>query len=163
MPFSIDGFLGTRATFMLDVVVLAMIVVLPVLSWSIYQAKYRAHYGLHKVVQVTLAVVLLITVALFEADIRINGWRERALASPFSGQDGSTDWVALMLGIHLCFAVTTALLWIAVTVRALREFSSPPVPGAHSRWHRRWGMAAAIDMAGTAVTGWMFYWMAFVA
>ena len=32
MPHAIDGFLGTRATFMLDVVTLAMLLVLPVLE-----------------------------------------------------------------------------------------------------------------------------------
>ena len=51
MPFGIDGFLGTRASFMLDVVALAMAVLLPVLGWSIYLVKYRQKYALHKRVQ----------------------------------------------------------------------------------------------------------------
>ena len=158
-----DGFLGTRASLMLDVVALAMLVVLPVLAASIWLVRYRRRFALHKRLQLALGVVLLITVALFEADMRVNGWRARAEASPFIGHDGSTDWVVVALGVHLCFSVTTALLWLFVIVQALRNFPVPPVPGQHSLWHRRLGYAAAIDMLLTAVTGWIFYWLAFVA
>jgi putative membrane protein len=158
-----DGFLGTRATIMLDVVVLAMIAVLPALGFSVYLVKCRRQYALHKTLQLLLGAALLVTVALFEADMRINGWRERAVASPYSGQDGTTDWVDIVLAIHLVFAVSTALLWIAVIARALANFPAPPQPGPHSAWHKRFGTIAAIDMVCTAVTGWVFYWLAFVA
>ena len=30
-----------------------------------------------------------------------------------------------------------------VVVQALRKFSDPPAPGAHSRWHTRYGILAA--------------------
>ncbi len=158
----LDGFLGTRATFMLDVVVLAMVVLLPALAGSIYLAKCR-QYAWHKRVQLTLGIVLLVTVVLFELDMRINGWRDRAAASPYSGAEGGPDWVLVTLCIHLCFAVSAALLWLVVIVRGLRQFANPPLPGSHSAWHKRYGMLAAIDMGLTAVTGWIFYWLAFVA
>jgi hypothetical protein len=158
-----DGFLGTRASLMLDVVALAMVLLLPVLGYSIYQVMYRRRYALHKRIQLTLGAVLLVTVVLFEADMRIHGWRHRAAASPFSAHDGSTDWVAMALGVHLFFSITAALLWIAVIFRALSNFPNPPEPSSHSAWHRRFGTLAAIDMVCTAVTGWVFYWLAFVA
>jgi putative membrane protein len=162
MP-GIDGFLGTRATFMLDVVVLAMLAILPILGGSIYLVKVRQRYALHKKIQLALGVVLLVTVALFELDVRVNGWRDRASASPYAGQNGRVNWVLVVLGVHLGFAVSTALLWAVVIVRALRQFPDPPVPAAHSPWHRRYGKLAAYDMLCTAITGWIFYWLAFVA
>jgi uncharacterized membrane protein YozB (DUF420 family) len=67
------------------------------------------------------------------------------------------------LAIHLFFAVTTTVLWLAVIVRALRKFPSPPAPCDHSASHMFWGRLAAIDMALTALTGWIFYYLAFVA
>ena len=82
----IDGFLGTRASLMLDVVFLAMFVVVPVMLWSIYQVKYRRRYLLHKRVQLTLALVLLAAVTLFEVDMRIHGWQQRAELSPYFAQ-----------------------------------------------------------------------------
>jgi uncharacterized membrane protein YozB (DUF420 family) len=163
MPFGADGFLGTRASLMLDVVALAMLVVVPVLGVSVYLVKYRRQYALHKKIQLALGTALLVTVVMFEADMRLSGWRHRAEVSPFAGGDGTTDWVFVSLAIHLCFAITSALLWIVVIARALRNFPSPPVPSTHSPWHRRYGMAAAIDMVCTAVTGWVFYYLAFVA
>lgn len=163
MPYALDGFLGTRASFMLDVVFLAMFALVPVLAVSVWLVMYRQRYLLHKRIQLALGIVLLVTVVLFEIDMRANGWRDRAAASPYTAHDGSTDWVLVSLGVHLCFAVTAALLWIVVIARALRGFNSPPAPGPHSAWHRRFGMAAAVDMLATAVTGWVFYYLAFVA
>jgi hypothetical protein len=49
-----------------------------------------------------------------------------------------------------------------VIIRALLNFPSPPHPGPHSRFHVRWARIAAIDMFITAVTGWTFYYLAFV-
>lgn len=159
----VNGFLGTRASLMLDVVVVAMVVVLPVLGWSIVLVRYRRRYALHKRIQLLLAVVLLATVALFEADMRLNGWEDRARPSPYYREPPDMSLVHQVLAVHLFFAVTTAALWIAVTYRALRRFSQPPAPGEHSRSHVFWGRLAALDMVATAVTGWLFYALAFVA
>ncbi len=118
---------------------------------------------MHKWIQLTLGAVLLVAVATFEIDMRLHGWRHRAAASPYASHDGSTDWVIVVLTIHLFFAVSAAVLWGVVIARALRNFPSPPEPGPHSAWHIRYAHLAAIDMFCTAFTGWVFYWMAFVA
>jgi uncharacterized membrane protein YozB (DUF420 family) len=162
----IDGFLGTRGSFMLDLVFLAMFVVVPLMLFSIHLVRTKKNYELHKKIQLTLGVVLLATVTLFEIDMRINGWEARAEESPYLeiAADGSkSGLVQIVLWIHLFFAVTTALLWAVVIVRAWRNFPSPVVPNQHSHWHRRWAKIAAIDMISTSVTGWTFYWLAFVA
>jgi uncharacterized membrane protein YozB (DUF420 family) len=157
-----DGFLHTRASLMLDVVFTAMFLVIPVLGWSVWLVKYRGAYELHKRIQLALVGVLAVTVFLFELDMRVHGWRERAEPSPYYG-DGAWSLVCWSLYIHLAFAVSTAVLWTLVTARALRNFEDPPRPNSHSVWHRRWGQLAAIDMLLTAVTGWIFYWLAFAA
>lgn len=155
----IDGFLGTRASFMLDVLVLAMGVVVVVLGWSVYQVKYRRRYQLHKWVQVVLGLVLLVAVIVFEVDVRLYGWEGRA-AGAIGGRASDVVWTAL--AIHLVFAVAATVLWPLVIIRALLNFPNPPVPGPHSRFHVRWARIAAIDMFITAFTGWTFYWLAFV-
>ena len=48
----IDGFLGTRASLMLDVVFVAMFAIIPALAWSVWLVKYRQNYLLHKRIQV---------------------------------------------------------------------------------------------------------------
>ena len=161
----ISGFVpGSRGSFMLDVVFIAMFVVAPLLLLSVYLVKYRHQYALHKRLQLAMAAVLLVAVLLFELDIRLNGWEERASPSPYFDQADKWSCPAgISLIVHLSFAVPTLLLWIMVVVQALRKFSRPPTPGPHSRWHARWGMIAAVGMLLTAITGWIFYWLAFVA
>jgi putative membrane protein len=160
----IQGFLGGRASLMLDVVFLTMFVVVPVLAASVYLVKYRRQYQLHKALQLVMASVLLAAVLLFEIDMRVNGWKERTNLSPFFDPALKWGWLGpISLIVHLSFAVPTLFLWIYVVVQALRKFSRPPLPGPHSRSHARWGMIAAGGMAMTAVTGWIFYWLAFVA
>jgi len=161
----LDGILPFgRGSLMLDVVFVAMFAVVPLLVISVYLVKYQRRYTLHKQLQLAMASVLLVAVLLFEIDIRVNGWESRAEPSPyFDAANKFTCPAGISLVVHLSFAVPTLVLWVVVVVQALRKFSNPPAPGAHSRWHARYGMLAAAGMVMTAVTGWLFYWLAFVA
>ena len=144
---------------MIDVVCVAMFAVVLVLAWSIYQAKVRRRYWVHKWTQIALGVVLLIIVILFEIDIRLHGWEERA-ADKLSGHPGSNVFWALY--VHLVFAVSTVVLWPITIGFAVLNFGEPPTPGSHSRVHVPLARTAAADMVLTAITGWIFYWFAFV-
>ena len=143
---------------MLDVVTLAMFVIVPILCWSIYQVRVHRRYSLHKKVQIALCVVLLITVVLFEVDVRINGWRHLAKPSPYYH-----TILFPVLYVHLFFAITTTLLWLVTAINAIRRFEASPQPNEYSATHKILGRLAALDMICTSVTGWTFYYLAFVA
>jgi uncharacterized membrane protein YozB (DUF420 family) len=147
----------SRGSIMLDVVALAMVVVTPLLAWSIYQVKRRKNYALHGRVQLALGIVLLTVVVLFEIDIRLHGWRDEAAHSRFYD-----SLVFPVLYVHLFFAVTTTILWTWTIIGALRGFPKPPAPSDYSGRHKRIARLAAIDMFCTAVTGWTFYILAFI-
>ena len=154
----IPGFLS-RAPLMFDVVSLAMVVVIPVLTWSIYLIKRRRAFLLHKRLQVALGAALFIAVTLFEIDIRLHpNWWVQTEASSFS-----RTFLERFLYFHLCFAISTTILWIVTLTLALRRFPSPPRPSEHSRTHIALARLASLTMYCTAVTGWIFYWMAFVS
>jgi len=155
----IDGFLGTRASLVLDLLVLGMLFVVVILSWSVYQVKVRRRYSLHKWTQVALGILVLMVVILFEIDIRMHGWEMRA-AGALGGRAPANVWYALY--IHLVFAISAVILWPVTIFLALRNFTNPPHPGPHSRVHVPLARAAAVDMVMTAITGWIFYWLAFV-
>jgi putative membrane protein len=155
----IDGFLGTRAPLMIDVVSIAMLGVVLVLAWSVFQVKVRRRYWLHKRTQIALGAVLLVVVVLFELDIRLHGWEERA-ADKIGGHPGPE--VLWALYIHLVFAISTVILWPITIGLAAMNFGEPPSPGPHSRVHIPLARTAAADMVLTAITGWIFYWFAFV-
>jgi hypothetical protein len=155
----IDGFWGTRAPFMIDFVCAAMLGVLIVLAWSVCQVKFRRRYWVHKWTQIALGAVLLMVVILFEIDIRLHGWEERA-AGRVGGQPAQIVFWALY--VHLVFAISTVILWPITIGLAAANFGEPPLPGPHSRVHIRLARTAAADMVLTAVSGWVFYWLAFV-
>ncbi|HTN74566.1 MAG TPA: hypothetical protein VL096_04940, partial [Pirellulaceae bacterium] len=123
------GFLGTRGSFMLDFVFLAMFGIIVVMAYSIYLVKYRQQYERHKWIQVTLGVVLLVAVGAFEVDMRFfTDWRELAKPSRFYIEEQQWDIVRSSLLVHLIFAIPTTVLWIYVIVSGLRNFPRPARP-----------------------------------
>ena len=158
-----DGFLGYPSTFMLDVVVCALALVIPALVYSLFLVKVRKNYVWHRNIQVTLGAVLLVTVFLFELDMRLHGGWRNILARrsrPLTAEEMS--FVAKLLGVHLCFAISTVFLWTMTLVLALRRFANPPHPATHSPLHRGLGWASMIDITLTSLTGLAFYYLAFV-
>jgi uncharacterized membrane protein YozB (DUF420 family) len=153
-----QGFIpASRASLMLDVVVVAMFAVIPLMVWSIYLVRIRRNYKLHRKVNIAIAGTLFFAVVLFEVDMRLNGWRHLAVASSLY-----ETWVNPALYIHLVFAISTVILWIMTLVSAMREFSSKPKPTPGRNLHRRFARFAALGMCGTAVSGWVFYVAAFM-
>jgi len=155
----IDGFLGTRASIGMDLVLVVLLAMLPLLAWSVHLVKNRRAFAAHKRFQLLIAGALLAAIVVFEVDIRLlSDWRLRAAPSPW--------WptgVLAALGVHLVFAVSTLVLWTWVVWEAVARFPVPPEPGTHGPRHRRMARLAAADLVLTAFTGCLFYWLAFVA
>ncbi len=162
----IDGFLGTRASIGMDVVLVGLLALLPVLVWSIALVR-RGRYLAHKRLQLFIVAALLAAILVFEIDVRlVSDWKTRAAGGPAWGGSANTWWpagVLVALGIHLVFAVSTLVLWAWVVWEALTRFPTPPMPNAHGPRHRLMARLAAADLVLTAITGTIFYWLAFVA
>ena len=153
-----NGFIpGSRGTLMLDIVAVAMILVLPLIAAAINLAK-RGEYQKHRVMMLVISTVLAVTVVLFEIEMRMVGWRDFAAASPYFN-----TLVTPILVIHLACSITTTALLIVTVMGAVKKFPNPPRPGAYSQTHRKVGKAAAVGLALTSITGWIFYWCAFIA
>ncbi len=160
-----SGFLGFDASLMLDVVVCALALVVPVIIGSLYLVKVRKNYELHAKIQIALALILLLVVTAFEVDMRMHGgWQKIVNKHPEAPRvvGAALAQVETMLWLHLVFAVTTPVLWGVTLTLAWRRFATPRVPGSHSRLHKTLGWAATLDLVMTSVTGLLFYWMAFV-
>ena len=161
-----NGFLGYQTTFMLDFVVCALALIVPVLLWSLWLVKFRRRYLAHKRLQIALGIVLLLAVTAFEVDVQMvhGGWENIVAKQPLSpdARTAKINTVKPWLLVHLVFAISTPLLWIVTITLALRRFQNPPVPGTHSRLHKTLGWASTIDITLTSVTGLLFYYVAFV-
>lgn len=159
-----DGFLGYRTSFMLDAVVCALALVVPVLLYSIYAVKFRRQYALHKKLQLGLGAVLLLAVAAFEIDMQLvqGGWENVVAKRDPQLSAEQLQTVRQVLWIHLVFAISTPFLWAVTIVYALKRFPAPPQPGDHSPLHKRLAWLSTIDITLTSVTGLVFYYVAFV-
>jgi putative membrane protein len=160
-----QGFLGYHATFMLDAVVCALVLLVPALAVSIYLVKIRRQYAWHRRLQLTLAGVLLLAVAAFEVDVQLvhHGWQNIVKSARPDLAPESLDFARTILYVHLLFAISTPLLWILTIGLALPKFGNPPAPSRHSAVHKVLGWCSATDLALTSVTGLLFYYFAFIA
>ena len=155
-----DGFLPTRGTWMLDFVVVAMAGISIVLAYSIYQIRVKKNPRRHRMIQIVTAIVLTFALIAFEVDVRlITTWRELAEPSPYY-PSGMVDRCLL---VHLLFAVPTPFIWGFVIWSALKNFKTGFRVEGYNRIHRIWGRIAAAFMYLTAITGWVFYYVAFIA
>jgi putative membrane protein len=154
-----QGFLPfSRAGFMMDFVTIAMIVIVPLVYWGVYEVRVNKNYVLHKKILVATGAILLVAVTAFEIDVRINGWRHLAEPSPYYD-----TLLFPVLFVHLFFAISTTALWLVTIIRALKNIPSPPRPCEYTVRHKATSKWAARFIYCTSVTGWLFYYLAFVA
>jgi hypothetical protein len=160
------GFLGYQTTFMLDFVVCALVLIVPLLLFSLWLVKIRRNYSGHMRLQITLGLVLLVAVTAFEVDVQMvhGGWQNIVAQQQLSPEAFTAKVAAVRpwLLVHLVFAVSTPFLWAITIALALRRFGTRPLPGPHSRVHAVLGWISTIDITLTAITGLIFYYLAFV-
>lgn len=142
---------------MIDFIFVALLAILPLLAWSIRSAK-QGEYELHKKLQLAISAALFLAVLLFEIEMRLVGWTHYAEVSAFYD-----TWVFPSLYLHLCFAIPTTLLWFFTVIWSYRRFPRPPRPSRHTRRHKLLGRLASGGMVGTALTGFLFFGLAFIA
>lgn len=152
------GFLGTKAPFMMDLVVLALFAIIPVLIYSIKLAK-TGQYIKHKSIQIALAIILLISVILFEIEIRIAG----GIYQLIDIAPSERLLFDIVLYTHLFFAITTPLIWGFVIFSAIKNFDGKSFPARYANKHRLWGKIATIDLILTSLTGFLVYYLGFLA
>lgn len=159
-----DGFLGFRTSFMLDFVAVSLVLIVPVLVYSLIAVKVQRRYVVHRRLQLLLGVVLLVAVSLFEIDMQWiqGGWLNVVDKREVKLSAEQLAFARQVLYVHLCFAISTPLLWATTIGLALRHMPSPPQPCPHSKLHKTLGWLSTIDIVLTSVTGLVFYYFAFV-
>ena len=142
------GFLGSRADFLIDTLVVSLVIVLAALAYSLGRAR-KGRYRTHRALQLGIGLAVAVELLVFELDIRLRGgWSALTSGSSLAG----TGILQLVLGVHLVFAISTLVLWVWLIPASLRRFPNHDLPGSFSARHRILGRLAAIDMALTCVT-----------
>lgn len=154
-----QGFLTfSRGTLILDIIAIGMLAVVPILLWSVKLVRKDKDYESHRKIQTSLTALLAVLVVCFEVELKMVDWRNGAKLSPYYD-----TFVKPVLSIHLFFAISTALLWAVTFLSAWKFFSKPAAPNKFSKKHRILGRLTVIDTTCTGITGWIFYYLAFIA
>ena len=147
--------LGNGAPLALDLIVVALTVLLPVLAASIVAIR-RGQRRLHRSLQIAITVALVVSLLLFEFQIRnLGGWRESIADRNLS--ESQLSAITAMLIVHLIFSVTTPAFWLAALISSTKAWT-----GRRPQVHHWLGRLAALDLVLTAITGWVWYAMAYV-
>lgn len=151
-----QGFLGTRADWLVDIAFLTINLVPFIFLWSARLA--RAQSKKHPVVQGVVIVIVLLAVILFELDVRLSGGSGSLIAnSPLAG----SPYLTLLLVVHIGFALATYLGWAVLWVKSFRA-RDKALPGTFSARHKTFGR---LIFAGTLVTALLVdlvYYLGFV-
>ena len=152
-----DGFLGTRAPFFMDFVMI-IVALLPLLVMgAISIAKVKA-YRLHGLVQNIIFVISVIVIGYFEYGVRAGGGFEAFMEESHA----SHNYVLYVLVFHIVVALFSLVLWVKTLWLARGAIKNNTLPGNYSQNHKRAGQLTFFSIFMTAFTGIWVYILLFV-
>ena len=152
------GFLGTRASFLMDVILVAVDLVPFILVYSISLVK-KKNYQAHRAIQFITLTVVVIAVALFEFDIRLSP-QPTVLAEANSWYEDSR--FKIFLWLHIICASFTYMTWAGLAYKSNKMFLKT-LPGSFSKAHKKIGKLIFLGACYTALSGSVIYYLLFVA
>jgi uncharacterized membrane protein YozB (DUF420 family) len=146
------GFLGTRADFIVDFI-MVITGFLPIfMLYSFYLAS-KGRYTLHKNLQLFLLLLSSIAVIALELDIRLGGVENITTQSSYY----NTTILKTVFAFHLIVAISSFFLWSWMVFK----FSLLSVAKIKRTNHKFWGKILFIDLVLTLISGWAIYVMIF--
>lgn len=127
---------GARCDVLMDIVVVSMVIILPLLWYSVKKVKHDHNYKLHKNIQLTMFTILFFVILLFEYDMKQNGGIFAMVRG--SAYEG-TFFLNFMIYFHTFLSITTSLIWLILIPVSLKKFGKNPRPGKFSKTHKLWG------------------------
>ena len=152
------GFLGTRAPFLIDIIV-SFLVALPIfIMISIFLAK-RNYIKIHKLLQFSLLLISIISLALFAYSVHyIEGFESLLNQSSISSKEAF-----IILTIHITTVVITILIWLLTIFYALNDRKRRALPGVYSKAHGVAGRRVLFGIVMMALTSLSIYWVLYIA
>ena len=151
------GFLGTRAPFFMDFVMI-MVALLPLLVALAISFAKKKNYRLHALAQSFIYVVAVIVVGYFEYGVRAGGGYEGFV----EGSSVSHNYSLYVLIFHIAVAVIGFIIWTHTLVMARKQSKAKKLPGSYSLTHQKAGKRAFIWIILTAITGIWVYVLLFM-
>ena len=151
------GFLGTRAPFFMDFVMI-MVALLPLLVAIAISFAKKRNYRAHAFTQTLLYVVAVVVVGYFEYGVRLGGGYEGFV----QGSSVSHNYALYVLLFHIAVAIIGFIVWTHTLITARKDSKAHTLPGLYSKAHRKAGVRAFIWITATAITGIWVYILLFM-
>jgi len=152
-----SGFLGTKAPFFMDFVMLIVALLPFLIGLGIVLARQGA-WRMHRVYQWLVFVVSVVVVGWFEYGVRVGGGFH-------SFVENSTLPKMLLWGVlifHIVVSTLTIIGWVRTLIAAERAYEAGNLPGGHTLPHRRQGWWTATGVFLTSLSGIWVYLLLFV-
>lgn len=147
----LEGFLGTRGDFIIDLV-MTISGFLPFLLLFTFYLASKGKHDLHKKLQISLFLIVAALVLLLEYDVRFGDLKEISKMSPYFG----SIELKIVFFAHLFFAISSFFGWCWLIVSSLKRY--PLFPNFN---HKKYGIILFWDIVLMVITGWILYWMSF--
>jgi len=152
-----SGFLGTRAPFFMDFVMI-MVALLPLLVAVAISFAKKHKYNLHAVVHQIIFVAAAIVVGYFEYGVRAGGGYEGFV----KGSSVSHVYAFYVLIFHIIVATLGFGVWLHTIWSARKDNQRNTLPGIYSQSHAKAGRRAFMWIVATAITGVWVYILLFM-
>ena len=153
-----SGFLGTRATFLIDTII-SFLVLLPIIIMiSIFLAKIN-YIKITQSIQISLLLITIGALALFTYSVYyVYGFDSLLQQSSVGAKEA---FIVLILDVIT--VVITILIWLLTTVYALNDIKRRALPGVYSEPHKRAGKRVLLAMVMMSFTSLSIYWVLYIA
>ena len=151
------GFLGTRAPFFMDFVMLivAFLPLLVLLAISLARVEF---YKLHALSQTTIFIISVVIVGYFEYGVRAGGGFEAFM----KGSNTEHNYAFWVLIVHIIVATLNLIIWGKTIWSGTKASRLNQLPGSYSLKHKRAGQLTFITIFLTSFTGIWVYLLLFV-
>jgi putative membrane protein len=148
------GFLGTSAPFYMDLVTFYFGILPLLMGIAIFMAV-KKRYELHYKMQLSIFVLTLLVVGVFEVGVRISG----GFSAFMEQSNANTTFMIIFLLVHILIALATVVLYSILIYSAIKQFRLNSAPIVQS--HKKLGMIVFLGMSITSFMGVMIYYLLF--
>ena len=152
-----NGFLGTRAPFFMDFVMIIVALLPPLVMGAISMAKVK-EYKLHAITQNIIFLISVIVVGYFEYGVRAGGGFKTFMEESHV----SHNYSLYVLIFHIIIAVISLVIWVRTLWLAQSSNQNKNLPGNYSEVHKRAGQLTFLGILMTSFTGIWVYLLLFV-
>ena len=149
------GFLGTKALMYMDIITIYFGFLPFLMAAAIYMA-IKKRYKLHYKMQLSIFVLTLVVVAIFEVGVRISGGFSTFM------QQSNADYLYMLifLVVHVLIAILSVALYSILIYSSTQQYIFKKEPFASN--HKKMGQVVFLGMMVTSIMGILIYYFLFM-